>query len=107
MLKKLAPFFSFFILFTLLAIASPHFLTVTNLFSVVRQTAVITIIAIGMTMIMVAGGIDLSVGSILGFAGVIGTMLMRNGPPIGVAILGGIVSGLCCGGFNAVLITAF
>lgn len=105
MLKKLAPFLSFFALFVILAIASPHFLTVNNLFSVVRQTAVITIIAIGMTMIIVSGGIDLSVGSILGLAGVGGTLLMRSGTPIVVSVLAGIILGLLCGGLNALLVT--
>ena len=106
MLKKLAPFLSFFALFVLLSVLSPHFLTVTNLFSVVRQTAVITVMAVGMTLIMVSGGIDLSVGSILGLAGVGGTLMMGAGLPIGLSVLGGVLLGLLAGGLNGALIAA-
>ena len=47
-----------------------------------RQTAVINIMALGMTMIIMAGGIDLSVGAILALSGLLGTMAMENGQPI-------------------------
>ena len=71
-----------------LSIASPHFLTETNLSSVVRQTAVINIMALGMTMIIIAGGIDLSVGAILAMGGLLGTMAMEKGAsiPVGIAL---------------------
>lgn len=104
-LQKLLPFISLIILFVGLAIASPHFLTSTNLSSVVRQTAVINIMALGMTIIIITGGIDLSVGAILGMAGVIGTLSMEKGMPIGVGILMGIGAGLLCGLLNGFLIT--
>ncbi len=73
------PFLSLIVLFIALAIASPHFLTNTNLSSVVRQTAVINIMALGMTMIIITGGIDLSVGAILAMGGLLGTMAMEKG----------------------------
>ena len=72
MIQRLLPFLSLIILFVALSIASPHFLTQTNLSSVVRQTAVINIMALGMTMIIIAGGIDLSVGAILAMGGAAG-----------------------------------
>ena len=72
MMQRLLPFLSLIVLFVALAIASPHFLTSTNLSSVVRQTAVINIMSLGMTMIIIAGGIDLSVGAILAMGGVLG-----------------------------------
>ena len=55
MIQRLLPFLTLIVLFVSLAIASPHFLTDTNLSSVVRQTAVINIMALGMTLIIVAG----------------------------------------------------
>ncbi len=58
-LQKLLPFLTLIALFTGLSIGSPYFLTETNLSSVVRQTAVINIMALGMTMIVICGGIDL------------------------------------------------
>ena len=82
MIQRLLPFLTLIVLFIGLAIASPHFLTATNLSSVVRQTAVINIMALGMTLIIISGGIDLSVGSILAMGGLLGTMAMEQGMPI-------------------------
>ena len=105
MIQRLAPFLSLVILFVALAIASPHFLTNTNLSSVVRQTAVINIMALGMTMIIIAGGIDLSVGAILAMGGLLGTMAMEKGMPIPVGIAVGILTGLAWGFVNGFLTT--
>src|SRR6202048_5301735 len=97
MIQRLLPFLSLIILFIGLSIASPHFLTSTNLSSVVRQTAVINIMALGMTLIIISGGIDLSVGSILALGGLLGTMAMEKkaGIPAGMAI--GLLTGTVCG----------
>ena len=104
-LKKLLPFLALIVLFVFLTIASPVFLTTTNLSSVVRQTAVINIMALGMTMVIIAGGIDLSVGSILAFAGIAGTMTMAAGHPILAGIAAGIAGGALCGFLNGFLTT--
>lgn len=105
MIQRLLPFLTLIALFVGLAVASPNFLTATNLASVVRQTAVINIMALGMTMIIIAGGIDLSVGSILAMAGLFGTMAMEKGQPVPVGILVGMTTGLLCGLLNGILIT--
>jgi len=105
MIQRLLPFFTLILLFVGLSIASPHFLTATNLSSVVRQTAVINIMALGMTMIIIAGGIDLSVGAILAMAGLLGSMTMEKGAPIPVGIAAGIFVGLLCGLVNGTLTT--
>ncbi|MCU1276144.1 MAG: transporter permease [Bryobacterales bacterium] len=104
-LQRLLPFLSLIILFVALAIASPHFLTSTNLSSVVRQTAVINIMALGMTMIIITGGIDLSVGAILAMGGLLGTMAMEKGLSIPAGVLIGILTGLACGFANGIMIT--
>jgi ribose transport system permease protein len=104
-MQRLLPFLSLIVLFVGLAIASPHFLTETNLSSVVRQTAVINIMSLGMTIIIIAGGIDLSVGAILAMSGVIGAMAMEKGMPIPVGILVGILTGLAWGFVNGILTT--
>jgi ribose transport system permease protein len=88
-----------------LSIASPSFLTSQNLSSVVRQTAVFNTLALGMTLIIISGGIDLSVGSIVALGGLAGTMAMAKGVPIPVGVLLGIATGLLCGFINGVLIT--
>lgn len=105
MLQRLLPFLSLILLFVLLAIASPHFLTSTNLASVVRQTAVINIMGLGMTIVIVSGGIDLSVGSILAMSGLIGTMAMESGAPVPAGVLAGVLTGLLWGSVNGLLIT--
>ena len=96
MIQRLLPFFTLIALFVILSIASPNFLTATNLSSVVRQTAVINIMALGMTVIIIAGGIDLSVGSILALAGLLGTMTMEK-EGIAMGMIVGILTGMACG----------
>ena len=105
MMQRLLPFLSLIVLFVALALASPHFLTSTNLEAVVRQTAVINIMSLGMTIIIIAGGIDLSVGAILAMSGVLGAMAMQAGAPVTVGILTGIVAGLVWGAVNGFLTT--
>jgi len=105
MIQRLLPFITLIVLIVALAIASPHFLTNTNLSSVVRQTAVINIMALGMTLIIVSGGIDLSVGAILAMGGLLGTMAMEKGYSIPVGIVVGIVTGCFWGFINGLLTT--
>lgn len=104
-MKAFLPFASLIVLFIFLSFASPHFLTTNNLSSVVRQTTVITIMAIGMTVVIASGGIDLSVGSIIGLTGVLGAMLIANELPIVVALLGAVFVGTVCGTANGAGIT--
>ncbi len=105
MIQRLLPFLTLIALIIGLSIASPYFLTGTNLSSVVRQTAVINVMALGMTMIIVCGGIDLSVGSILALGGLLGTMAMERGAPIPVGIAAGILTGMACGLLNGLMTT--
>ena len=105
MIQRLLPFVTLIILFVGLAFASPHFLTATNLSSVVRQTAVINIMALGMTLIIVSGGIDLSVGAILAMGGLLGTMTMEKGYPIVAGVIVGILTGCFWGNVNGLLTT--
>ena len=104
-LQRLLPFVTLILLFIGLTVATPHFLTRINLASVARQTAVINIMALGMTLIIITGGIDLSVGSILGVSGLFGTMAIQAGQPIPIAIAVGILSGCVCGLLNGLMIT--
>jgi len=103
-IQKLLPFISLALLFVVLSIASPYFLTGTNLASVIRQTAVINIMALGMTLVIVSGGIDLSVGSILAFSGVLGTMTMVETGSVPVGILAGVLCGALWGCANGLMI---
>lgn len=104
-IQKLLPFLSLIGLFAALSIASPYFLTGNNLASVVRQTAVFNTMALGMTIVIISGGIDLSVGSILGLSGLVGTMAMERGYPIAVGVAIGLAVGTLCGFLNGLLVT--
>jgi ribose transport system permease protein len=103
--QRLLPFLSLIVLFVALSIASPYFLTANNLTSVVRQTAVFNTMALGMTIVIISGGIDLSVGSILGLSGLVGTMALEAGYPILVGVLIGVGVGTACGFLNGLLVT--
>jgi len=82
-----------------------YFLTSRNLLQVMLQASINTIIALGMTFIITSGGIDLSVGSIVAFSGIIAATAMRAGvdPLSGFAIA--VAAGSLCGLVNGVLIT--
>ena len=68
--RQLGTFAGLLALCLILWAATPHFLTVSNLLNVLEQTALNAIVAMGMTFVIISGGIDLSVGSVLAFAGI-------------------------------------
>src|SRR4051812_7021537 len=103
--QKFLPFVTLFLLVVALTIATPKFLTQLNLTSLVRQTAVINIMSLGMTLVIITGGIDLSVGSNLAISGLFGTMAIKAGIPIPLGILVGLLSGLAGGFLNGVMIS--
>jgi ribose transport system permease protein len=86
-------------------ILTPHFLTVSNLLNIAEQTAIIAIIAAGMTFVIITAGIDLSVGSVLAISGVVMASLLQTGVPAPIAITAGIIIGFLCGVLNGLLIT--
>jgi ribose/xylose/arabinose/galactoside ABC-type transport system permease subunit len=90
---------------TLLWALSPHFLTVSNLLNVLEQTSINAIVAVGMTFVIVSGGIDLSVGSVLALAGVVLASALAAGAPVSVAIGIALVVGSACGIVNGLLVT--
>ncbi len=87
-----------------LTIFTKGFLTGTNLSNLVRQTAINGIVALGMTMVIIAGGIDLSVGSVVGFSGIFAALLMKNGVPVIWAVLLSILVSFIMGGINGFMV---
>jgi ribose transport system permease protein len=84
---------------------TPHFLTVSNLLNIAQQTSINAIIAAGMTFVIVSGGIDLSVGSIVALSGVaLGALWQGNQPPMWPGIVAALAVGTLCGLINGVLI---
>jgi ribose transport system permease protein len=89
-----------------MSLASPYFLTVRNLFNVLQGMSTIGIMAIGMTMVLVSGGLDLSVGSILAVGAVLTARLMTySGLNPWLAVLCGLLAGLAFGLVNGLLVT--
>ncbi len=86
-------------------IMTPYFLTVSNLLNVAQQTSINAIIAVGMTFVIITAGIDLSVGSLVAFSGVVLASVLQAGVPVPIAILVGLGVGLSCGMINGLLIT--
>lgn len=79
-----------FLLCAVFSISKKEFLTPTNIFNIMRQVSIMGIVAVGMTVVIVAGGLDLSVGSLIGVSGVLTSTLMVNAgiPPVVSMLLG-------------------
>ena len=83
----------------------PQFFRPVNLELMARQTVIVCVAALGMTMVIVSGGIDLSVGSIVALSTVVAALLLRAGIDPALAALGAVGAGALCGAFNGLLIT--
>ncbi|GMA38387.1 ABC transporter permease subunit [Mobilicoccus caccae] len=92
------------VLIALMALVAPNFLTVANGFNVARAVSINAILAAGMTLVILTGGIDLSVGSIVAVSGVGGVLLAIAGVPAVLAVLGGIALGALAGLLNGLLV---
>jgi D-xylose transport system permease protein len=86
-IKNNGTFIALIVLVIILSIASPSFLSSRNLTNLIRQVTINGIIAVGMTMVILLAGIDLSVGSVVGLSAVTVTLLMQAGLGIWLAIL--------------------
>ncbi|HET6885411.1 MAG TPA: ABC transporter permease [Rubrobacteraceae bacterium] len=105
-LARSGPLWGLVILCVVMTILSPYFLTFNNLFNVGTQIAVIAILALGQTFVIVSGGIDLSVGSVLGLAGIVfGWATAVANLPLPAALALGVGAGASAGLVNGLLIT--
>lgn len=93
------------LLCAVLTALSPYFLTVSNLLNIVQQASVNAIIAVGMTFVIISAGIDLSVGSIVAFSGVVMASALHAGTPALLAIAIALAGGAACGLVNGLLIS--
>jgi len=85
--------------------ATPYFATVENLVNVLEQTAVVGVLSVGMTFVILAGGIDLSVGSLVAFAGIAFGAASHAGVPTVLAATLGVAAGALAGLANGLLVT--
>lgn len=89
----------------IISIINPRFLTVSNLLNVFRQTSINSIIAAGMTFVILTGGIDLSVGSTLAISGAIAASMVAGGYNAYLGVLAALVVGGAIGAFNGLVIS--
>ncbi|MEI9921954.1 MAG: ribose ABC transporter permease [Bacteroidota bacterium] len=118
LLSRFQSLIALVILCVIISLLSDKFLTATNAWNVMRQISVNVCISVGMTLVIIAGGIDLSVGSVLALCGAVAAGLLKNGIElpfsnlyVGFTVLGTIVAALLVGSllgaFNGFVITRF
>jgi ribose transport system permease protein len=88
-----------------LSVYTDTFLTSTNIFNILRAFSWIAISAFGQCLVIITGGVDLSVGSLMGLSGLASAMLLVRGVPVPIAVLGGLAVGLIVGVANGLMIT--
>jgi len=104
--QKFAAFGCLLALIAIFSITSSAFFTVSNGMTVALQVTSIALLGIGATCVIITGGIDLSVGSVLALAGVVAALAVKNlGLSVPVAMMLGIFTGSLCGLVNGVLVT--
>jgi ribose transport system permease protein len=99
LVNKYGLFAGFIVLLIIMSLTSPVFLTETNLINILRQVTVVGVISVGMTFAIISAGIDLSVGAILAFSGIVLVSTQSEGAFIAfaLALLAGVLSGLANG----------
>lgn len=108
MLKKIwnnKPLIGLIVFSVIVSIMNPRFLSFNNLLNVLRQTSVNSVIAIGMTLVILTAGIDLSVGSILAITGALCASMIAVGLTPFIAIIIALIVGLVLGIFNGLLVS--
>jgi len=87
------------------SLASPNFLQTANIITILQATSVNGVLAVAATLVIISGGIDLSVGTLMTFCAVIAGVLMTNlGLPIWIGVPGGLLAGLLCGSLSGFFI---
>jgi len=88
------------LLWVVLALATPSFATGNNIANLLRQGSMIAILAVGQTFVIITGGIDLSVGAVVGFCTVVTAMMINAGFPIWLAVVVTLLTGVAIGLFH-------
>nr|CAD6596802.1 ABC transporter permease [Rhizobium sp. Khangiran2] len=105
-IQKFAALGSLFVLIAVFSATSSAFFTVNNAMTIALQVTSIALLGIGATCVIITGGIDLSVGSVLALAGVVAALAVKDwGIPVPFAMLIGILTGSICGWINGILVT--
>ena len=105
--KKYSIYLILVALFIVCSLANPNFLSVNNLTNISRQLSVTTILALGATMLIISGMLDLSSGSVLALAGVFAVSAYKATGSLLIAITIGVLTGIICNVINAIMISTF
>ncbi len=92
------------LIFAVFAVLSPAFLSSRNLVNILQQSSINACIAVGMTLVIISGGIDLSVGPVAALSAVISASLLASGAPAWAGVAAGLGVGIACGTLNGVLV---
>ena len=104
--QRLLAFGALIILFIFFSIASPYFFTFSNVVGILIATAVNGLLALGVTFIIISGGIDLSIGTVMTLCSVMSAVMVKNlGMPVIVGVIAGILTGGFAGFINGILIS--
>ena len=103
-LRRYALLLVFLSIVVALSLSSPVFFTTRNLLNILLQTSINGIIAVGMTFVIIAGGIDLSVGAIVALSAVVATSIAHPGQSAFLALLIGVGTGGICGLVNGIVV---
>lgn len=100
---ELGIFIALVLFFIVGASSSPYFLTVSNLTGILQNITFLGFLSIGVGLVLMAGEIDISVGSIFGLTGVVAALVLREGYPLAAAIASGLLVGVACGLVNGLV----
>lgn len=104
--QKILAFAALIVLFVAFSIASPNFFQFNNIVGILLATAVNGVLALGVTFVIITGGIDLSVGTVMTLAAVMtGVVVTSLGLPVPLGILAGLATGALCGFINGIIIS--
>ena len=107
-IQRVLAFGALIVMILVFSLASPNFLQFNNIIGILLATAVNGVLALGVTFVIVSGGIDLSIGTVMTLSAVITGVLITNmGLPIPVGVVGGIATGGLAGVANGILIARF
>lgn len=104
-LSKYKSLIAFFILCIVISFVTPRFLTLANITNVLTQISVNAIIAVGMTFVILTGGIDLSVGSTLAIGGAVAASIIKSTGNVFLAVIAALIIGVIIGLFNGFLVS--
>ncbi|OYD07107.1 ABC transporter permease [Paludifilum halophilum] len=102
--QQIGPLVGLGLIILALSLISREFLSITNIFNVLRQISINALLAFGMTFVILTGGIDLSVGSILALSGALSAGMLAGGMDPWLAVLAGLAAGTVMGAGNGVLV---